>query len=171
MNESLSLEWCTAPSASKELAAFFVREVTPNYISHGELQAGRAESMSRWSPTLEEKITAELARSISLPMTEDGWQGVVVARQSTSLVAFALVRFETSSESPYGVIEDLVVSSSQRGHGFGQRILDWIEIEAGKRGMKFLFLESGIANTRAHTFFETQGFQQCSITMMKELPK
>jgi hypothetical protein len=40
---------------------------------------------------------------------------------------------------------------------------------ARSHGIRRLFLESGIANTRAHDFFEREGVHAVSVVMMKSL--
>jgi hypothetical protein len=42
------------------LAQFFSSNVTPEYISHGELQGYRALDPSRWSPDLESHLRVQI---------------------------------------------------------------------------------------------------------------
>ena len=47
------------------------------------------------------------------------------------------------------------------------RMLLWIEDEAAKRQCRWLFLESGKNNLRAHSFFERHGFREMSHVFIK----
>jgi GNAT superfamily N-acetyltransferase len=169
MSNELSIVWCDNLSIVPTLTEFFIYNVTDKYISHGEIQSGRAETFSRWSLNLFEIMSGEIESIISNPLTTNGWQGIAIARESTTIIALALVRFENSRNKSYGIIDDLLVDSSHRSQGVGLQLLRWIEHEAMQRGIHYLFLESGIANDRAHAFFKAQGFQICSLTMVKHL--
>jgi N-acetylglutamate synthase-like GNAT family acetyltransferase len=56
-----------------------------------------------------------------------------------------------------------------RSKGAGQVLLDWIQQELRRDGIRYLFLESGIRNTQAHSFFKKQGFSPVSLNMIKTL--
>jgi len=47
--------------------------------------------------------------------------------------------------------------------------MKWIAEQSKRRGIKRLFLESGITNTHAHELFEELGFHQVSMVMMKSM--
>ena len=57
--------WCTDPAMASDVARFFVAHADPAYISHAELQGGRALGPGRWSPDLEARIAREAARAIA----------------------------------------------------------------------------------------------------------
>ena len=85
------------------------------------------------------------------------------------LLALAYVTFAASAPVPFAIGEDLIVSPGARGSGVGKAVLDWLADEARARGIRRLFLESGITNKRAHDFFEREGFHPTSVVMMKSL--
>ena len=66
MMESLSITWCDTPLRAPELADFFAGNVGPDYISHAELQGGRAPSPSAWRPDLRDVLRAEMAPRLGL---------------------------------------------------------------------------------------------------------
>jgi len=168
MDHTLLIAWCEHPAAARMLAEFFVESVTPDYISHGELQLGRAETSERWSPALTDIVTEEIHGAVATPAPERTlW--VAVAREGDTVVALALVSFHSSRGGLYGVIEDIVVRPTRRRHGIGHALLDWIEAEVRARGATRLFLESGLHNAPAHAFFQHAGYATCSVTMTKTL--
>ncbi len=153
--------WCGTASRAAELAAFFARNVGPDYISHAELQGGRALSPTEWRPDLVEILRTEieirLARE-TIAVVEEG-----------GLLALAFVTLADEAAVPFAVVEDLIVAPETRGRGIGKMMLDWIATEARARGIRRLFLESGINNEQAHAFFEREGFRPTSVVMMREL--
>jgi GNAT superfamily N-acetyltransferase len=169
MNEQIEIGWCADRKAAPALAEFFAANVGPEYISHGEIQTGRADKPGSWRPGLSGFIADELGRRLQEQITPAGDFGVVTARAGGELVGLALMSFHVDNSPAYGVIEDLVVGSRQRDRGIGRQILQWIEEDARRRGVSQLFLESGVANRRAHAFFEREGYHTCSVTMMKVL--
>ena len=163
------IEWGSTPADADRLAHFFVNGVTDEYISHGELQTGRAVTVNQWSPSLAQHVAAELRDCLSEQDVTDRRSGVVVARNQHDILALAIISFHRGVNQSYCIIEDLLVAPSHRSHGIGQSMLEWIEQEAKERRISCLFLESGIHNVRAHDFFHRYGFRTCSVTMMKSL--
>jgi GNAT superfamily N-acetyltransferase len=166
--DSLSIAWCGTVSRASELADFFAGNVGPDYISHAELQGGRALSPTEWRPDLREVLHAELVPRLVGLSRPDG-KPIAVAERGGALVALAYVTFADTAPVPFAIVEDLIVAPAIRGHGIGKAMLDWIAAEGRTRGIRRLFLESGITNKRAHDFFEHEGFRPTSIVMMREL--
>ena len=165
MRDQLNITWCEDPLEADSVASFFVRHVDSDYISHGELQLGRATDPEQWSPDLALLVADEIRGAI-----EDGAQSerrVVTADIGSRLAAMALVGFHRGFHSGYVVLEDLVVDKALRRNGIGDAVLKWIEKEAGSAGCQRIFLESSIRNRGAHNFFERHGFRPCSLVMMK----
>jgi len=168
MANGISIAWCGTPERAAELADFFARHVGPAYISHSELQGGRALSPTEWRPKLRDILRAEMApRLVGAPGPDD--KPIAVAEDGGGVVALAYVAFAASAPVPFAIVEDLIVSPATRGRGIGKAVLDWIAAEARARGIRRLFLESGINNERAHAFFEREGFRPTSVVMMREL--
>jgi N-acetylglutamate synthase-like GNAT family acetyltransferase len=162
----LKIAWSTRAEHAATLTDFFVRNVMADtrYISHGEIQLGRAIDEHTWNLRLPEIVLAEILEKIA-DFTTTGKSGVVAARDGTEMVAISIVSFREEGGAPYGVLEDLLVHPSRRGHRIGANILEWIEHEGKQRGMQRFFLESGLGNEQAHHFFERNGFRTCSVTM------
>jgi GNAT superfamily N-acetyltransferase len=164
---SQSNSWCGDPGEVRRLADFFVRNVTHSYISHSELQFGRARSISQWASHLSEILCAELIERI--PVEPGATKRAAYALVQGNLAAIALVTFNSEAPIPFIIVEDIVVESSMRGCGIGQNLLDWIFSHAKHEGISRAFLESGEANDQAHRFFAQNGFKKVSIVMMAEL--
>lgn len=169
----LDIRWCTDPGRALELAQFFVANITPDYISHSELQGDRALDIGKWQPGLADIVAreiegrvAEYGAAIETPTTS---YPVLEACSDGQLVGIALVSFFRDAPVPYSILEDIAVEESSRERGFGKAIVDWVSREAEVLGCARLFLESGVSNHRAHELFERQGFSTCSIVMMKRL--
>jgi GNAT superfamily N-acetyltransferase len=170
---SLDIHWCTDPSRAQELAQFFVGNITPDYISHSELQGDRALDINTWRPGLADIVAQEIEGRIvdygGGIKTADSSLPVLEARSDGQLVGIALVSFFRDAPVPYAVLEDIAVEEVSRERGIGNAIIDWVVREAESLGCARLFLESGVSNHRAHELFERQGFSTCSIVMMKRL--
>ena len=161
--------WCNDPGEVDRLAEFFAHNVTQSYISHSELQFGRAVDPDRWIDDLMAKFRAEIADRV--PCAPGAEFRVASAYRGDDLIGMAYVTFNATVSIPFIILEDIVVDRRQRGSGIGQEILDWIFAQAGQEGIRRAFLESGKDNHDAHHFFERNGFHQVSIVMMADLAK
>lgn len=170
---SLAIAWCTNPGEAVELANFFAANITPEYISHSELQGLRALDASHWRPGIADIFRGEIAGRVEREKGQISKNAtsypVLAAREGGRLVGFALVSFFLSAPAPYAVLEDVAVDKAMRAGGIGKQILDWITREAEQAGCHRLFLESGFSNHRAHEFFHREGFTECSVVMMKTI--
>jgi GNAT superfamily N-acetyltransferase len=168
----LEIKWCGEPMRARELAHFFTENVDPEYISHGELQGPRALSPGEWRSGLPEILEREIeprlrATQQSVPGTLS--QPILVAEDGGALAGMAFVTFSGNAPVPFAIIEDLVVDQTRRSRGIGTSILNWIAAEARARNIRRLFLESGVHNSESHGFFERNGFETCSVVMMRSL--
>jgi GNAT superfamily N-acetyltransferase len=168
----LTIRWCREPERAEEFAAFFAKNAGTAYISHSELQGPRASSPDKWSKDLKKVLIDELKPRLrrNQPKTPaPNSMPIAVAERKDRMVALSFVTFRGDARTPFGIIEDLIVDPSSRGHGIGTAMIDWIGAEAQRRKIKRLFLESGVHNERAHTCFHRAGFETCSHVMMKPL--
>jgi GNAT superfamily N-acetyltransferase len=169
MVDGLSIAWCNTPARASELAGFFAGNVGPDYISHAELQGGRALSPTEWRSNLRGILRVEIEPRLVARSPGPDSNPIAVAERDGALVALAYITFTGSAPVPFATVEDLIVVPAMRGHGIGKAMLDWIAAEGRMRGIRRLFLESGITNKRAHDFFEREGFRPTSVVMMREL--
>jgi GNAT superfamily N-acetyltransferase len=166
---NVTVAWCETSTRAAELAAFFAGNVGPDYISHAELQGGRALSPTEWRPNLVEILRAEIDARLAAAPSATNDRPIAVAEKDSALVALALLTFADTAPVPFAIVEDLIVGPQARGRGVGKTMLDWIARQAQARGIRRLFLESGAHNDRAHAFFGREGFRPTSIVMMREL--
>ena len=172
MSRTFRISWCDDKERARELATFFAENVDASYISHSELQGRRALSPSQWRPNLMEILLGEIGprvAALSGKPPPSASRPIAVAEENGKLLALSFVTFDGKAPVPFGVIEDLVVAPAERSHGVGKAVIDWIANEARARRIGRLFLESGLANERAHAFFEREGFHPTSVVMMRSL--
>jgi GNAT superfamily N-acetyltransferase len=163
----IRIDWCNDPSDVGRLAAFFAENVTQSYISHSELQFGRAQTPDQWFPNLQAVLKAEIEQRV--PCGPGAQLRVASAHSGDELVGIAFITVNLEVPIPFLVLEDIVVDRSKRGGGIGQQMLDWIFARAKEEGIRRAFLESGKDNHDAHQFFQRNGFEQLSVVMMTEL--
>ncbi|UFZ02977.1 GNAT family N-acetyltransferase [Bradyrhizobium ontarionense] len=171
-DRDLTISWCGDIERAGELAAFFAGHVGPAYVSHSELQGGRALGPGRWRDDLPAVLEAELRarlRQAGVGAPGRSGQAVLVAELDGELVGLSIVTFAGQAPVPFAVVEDMIVSPAMRSRGIGKAMLDWIATEARSRTIARLFLESGIDNKRAHHLFEQEGFRTVSVVMMRSL--
>ena len=157
---------------TEELAAFFVRNADPDYISHSEVQDGRAISFDEWGPRFEERVLGDIEWSLEGSRDAgDSLTGprMVLARREGVRLGIALVHLDGESPGRFATIEDLVVDRARRDSGIGGHMVEFIVEQLEARGIRRLFLESGVRNRAAHRFLERHGFRTCSVVMSRRL--
>lgn len=159
---NVQVEWCHDPASIKPLALFFAENVDINYISHGEVQDGRAIAFNTWRPDLEEKMLDEFQMAIQQPEV----YRLAVARENGEIVGIAFFAIHTRDVA-FIEIQDFLVKKGKRNHGIGTFMIKWLENEMKTIKATWLFFESGIHNEYAHRFFARHGYQPCSKVMMK----
>jgi GNAT superfamily N-acetyltransferase len=79
---------------------------------------------------------------------------------SASPVAVAGFRIgENLAWGRFLYVDDLVTLSSERSHGYGKALLDWLESFATSKGCTQFHLDSGIQRKDAHRFYEREGLK------------
>ena len=155
------------------LAALFVGGLSPDYISHQELQSYRTLGPGQWAPDIADQFREEIRPRLGEPRdnfpASGDWVGVVEAHDGRRLVGLALVTISRQAAVPFGIIEDIVVDPNVRDKGYGAGMMNWIADRLRAAGAKRAFLESGVGNEQAHHLFERLGFKQVSMVMMREL--
>ncbi len=170
--EALSIKWATDPQVIDEMVSFFIDNVSAEYISHGEMQCGRAVAPDTWSPELREVLTEEFTSAVKRRIRIREGRRIILARDAKQkLAGLAVAAIQKSALNPYMVLEDLVIDKNRRCLGFGKQMLRWFEQQAASMGIRRIFLESGISNKEAHHFFTKNSFEITSVVMMKLLPE
>jgi N-acetylglutamate synthase-like GNAT family acetyltransferase len=164
------MKWCEVSASPQFLADFFVRHVTPEYVSHAEIQLGRAHLDGAWSEKLSLIIAREFAAILSpqdeLPLHQTR---AFAGYEDNELVCVGMIGFNFGDGGPYAVIEDLIVHSAKRDAKYGTRALEWIESSMKQIGVVMLFCETGTRNSAAQRFFNRRGFDEVSVVFVKGL--
>jgi GNAT superfamily N-acetyltransferase len=155
------------------LARLFSRNISPDYISHSELQGPRARAPGAWAKDIESVFRDEIAARLGEPLprfpSDRDWKGIIDAHKDGELIGMAFVSFTRDAPVPFGWLEDIVVDQALRGAGHGERMIEWIAERFREAGIRRVFLESGIGNDAAHHLFERLAFKTVSIVMMRDL--
>jgi GNAT superfamily N-acetyltransferase len=78
----------------------------------------------------------------------------------------------TRGGAPYGLIENVVTETAQRGQGFGRAILDAASDRAWDHGCYKIMLSTGSAKPETLAFYEAAGFEQSRTGFQKrKLPR
>jgi ribosomal protein S18 acetylase RimI-like enzyme len=172
MPNAVEISICDGTADAGELADFFCANLTPEYISHSELQSNRTTPAGDWVPEIVSVIGEELEEALSQDIgaraSAPTWNGVVVARVDGRLAGIAIVLYVHDAGS-YGVIEDILVDSALRGRGVGTQLINFILADMRASNLSRAFLESGINNDKAHDLFHQIGFENTSVIMGMEL--
>lgn len=137
----------------------------PAYISHSEIQWGLAPDGDRWAEDAQDQLSGYFAWIRSNP---DAQIAVALARDG-AIAAVALVTWESDKPGHVAILQDMAVDPKRRSEGVGAALLAFLETEAQARGRRWLMLESGVRNHRAHAFFERSGLAVVSHTFAKRL--
>lgn len=168
---SVTVSLCERPEMAERLAQFFVDNVADTYISHGEIQDGRAHDFGAWPPNILSTMRADFRHALSAKAASKTRSRVYVATKGRNLLGLALLQLRETKGLQYGIVEDLVVQEDCRKTGIGTALLSKVEECAKKENLAFLFLESGVRNATAHSFFDHHGFKTCSKVMVKKIEK
>jgi GNAT superfamily N-acetyltransferase len=168
----LQIEWCSDSTKERAIVELFMKQLSPRYISHSELQEQRAVAIGEWRSDLPEVLGAQVRHALAQPAdasntliatAHDGDDGALLG------IAFVSIDEARLASRAFATLDDIVVDASRQGSGVGGLMFDWICDQLRQRGIQRIFLESGIGNESAHGFFEARGCTPVSITMLKEL--
>lgn len=164
------LNWCSDPAQADAIAALFLRQISPHYISHSELQERRAVALGEWRSDFPDVLLAQVREALAQPPATSNAL-VMTARSGDTLAGIALVSIDEAKRASraFATLDDLVVDAQFQGSGLGRQMFDWLCADLRQRGIARLFLESGIGNEDAHRFFKARGCTPVSVTMLKEL--
>ncbi|MBJ6133627.1 GNAT family N-acetyltransferase [Ochrobactrum sp. Q0168] len=167
--EDVDFGWYDGKPDPKHIAGFFASNVSPTYISHTDIQWGRASGVGQWSPDLHEKIMGLVIQTKGSGQRERSETRLAIAMQDAALVGIAFVTVRRDGACPYAILEDLLIGQSVRNQGIGSAMLNWVRDECRVGGIRKMFLESNLDNKRAHALFHRLGFQSLSVVMSCDL--
>lgn len=163
----LSFKWLDELSETEKLTTLFINNSKENYISHSEIQEGRAYNDKTWANDILAMLTSEFNEAIKNELFYHS--NIVAAYYDNNLVAFALVEYKTSPNGSYAVLSDIIVDKNYRKNKIGENLLKWIVAQLNKNNIKSLFAESNIQNNPAHQFLVENGFKPLSKVFKQDL--
>ena len=103
------------------------------------------------------RVSSESIRAI----VNDEFNILVVGERSGTVVATAFMticRDVMYGDQPFAVVENVVVTQSERGNGIGSALMDWLKLKAKSLRCTKIMLLSSSKRTEAHSFFERCGY-------------
>ncbi|TQK07684.1 GNAT family N-acetyltransferase [Herbaspirillum sp. SJZ107] len=96
---------------------------------------------------------------------------VLVAQEGDTVAGVAVVHVMAPLHVPdrWALLSALVVDDGQRSGGIGAALLQAAEAFAREHGCAHLELSSNVARTRAHRFYERQGYREKRMRFVKML--
>lgn len=73
--------------------------------------------------------------------------------------------------APVGVVENVAVASTQRGHGIGRALMDHAAAYAAAAGCYKLMLSSNLQREEAHAFYQRLGYRLHGYSLSLDLPR
>jgi len=112
------------------------------------------------------QLTARLADSAA-----DESRQVLVADDDGTVSGVAVLHVMTPLHLPHSwaLLSALVVDDSRRSAGVGAALMQAAQAHAAQRGCAQLELSSSITRTRAHQFYERQGYREKRVRFVKVL--
>lgn len=101
---------------------------------------------------------------------------LVIATQSGRLVGYALVHLVLGPDDTwdvgdkFGDVYTLSVASDMRGKGIGGRLLDAVDAELDRRGIRGVMVSVMSGNTDAQRFYERRGLRPGEINLFRYAP-
>lgn len=128
-----------------------------SYISHGEIQMGLSYDGETLAPDAKEKWLQYLER-----LTGRDKSYIYVLEDKGKIVGFTIFGIEDDYDKAYGVLYDILVIDEYRGTGASSKLYQSTIDKLKSEGVKDCYLESGVGNHSAHSFFEKKGFKHVS---------
>lgn len=163
---------CKLVKASLEdaglLCEVFIGHISSHkeYISHGEIQMGvgvgqfedgtfvtdlAPEAREAWMKYINGNIADEDGAAVYKAVDEDG-----------NLLGFCVTEIMEDGAEPFGMICDLLVRENCRCGGVGTALMENALAWLRSKGVKDVYLESGMHNHAAHEYFIRRGFRKVS---------
>lgn len=165
--DSLSINWLLDESRLEDLVTLFIDNSTENYISHGEIQEGRATSPRTWTKDLKSHLLNEFEEIFKNKPYEIG--NFIGAFDNEKLIGFILVEYAPSPNGTYAILSDIIVDKKYRNQGIGEELVKWLKKCLFEEGIKYLYAESNLNNESAHLFLNKLGFKTISKVFLNDL--
>ena len=138
-----------------KLVDIFLKNTTEKYITHIEIEEGRAIDKTTWSPNLKEILTKELEYTLQFR------KRLAVLYQEDTPTAYALIKRSGST----AILEDIVVTNK----GEGSQLLEWLETKLKQEGIEEILGDLGTDNLQAQTFMQKRGYEPITVVYRKQI--
>ncbi|KAA3608124.1 MAG: GNAT family N-acetyltransferase [Planctomycetota bacterium] len=161
------------PEEAGRLAELFCDALDPAYISHGEIECGRALAPGRWAPEFRESIKKEFVfiadQDLDFEDSDLQYAGPRLLRLEVGgeCIGVAVVVLYWAANQALASLEDLVLRRDCRGKGFGRLFLQQLQQRLQRAGIQRWLLEVGGENEKAQAFFQSLGFRAVSVAYWK----
>lgn len=162
MLSTIKYKWLRDELYINSLVDMFVTNTTTDYITHIEIDEGRAIDQNTWSEDIKHVLWMQFYVAIK------GGNIAVAIDEENELYGFATVKWlhEENAFNGTVVIEDIV--STQKG--VGSELVRFIEQEVKEGPLKYnMMADVSCKNTRAQKFMEKLGYRPMTIVYTKEI--
>lgn len=165
--EKFAIEWITEEAQASNLAQLFIQNSKVNYISHGEIQVGRAINEKEWAPDIKEQMETEFREAMEA--SPFGPSHLIGARYKNDYIGIILLEYTESSGGWFATLSDIVVDSRFRNQDLGEKMVKWVSAHLKENEISQLFAESNLHNEPAHHFLNKMGFRTLSKVFRKNI--
>jgi GNAT superfamily N-acetyltransferase len=138
-----------------KLVDIFLKNTTEKYITHIEIEEGRAIDKHTWSPNLKEILTKELEHILQFR------NRLAVLYTDDIPTAYALVKRSGRTAT----VEDIVVTNK----GEGSQLLEWLETRFKHDGIEEVIGDLGTDNLQAQRFMQKRGYEAITVVYRKQI--
>ncbi len=165
--KKLTIDWIIEDSQVPALAQLFIQNSKVNYISHGEIQVGRAINDKEWVEDIKEKMEREFKEA--LKASPFGPSHLVGAKYKNEYIGLILMEYNESPRGWFATLSDIVVDSRFRNQDLGEKMVKWVTQHLREHNIDQLFAESNLQNEPAHHFLNKMGFKTLSKVFRKRI--
>jgi GNAT superfamily N-acetyltransferase len=87
---------------------------------------------------------------------------IYVCEDNLTLVGFVIFGIEDDYDKNYGIIYDILLTDEYKSKGIGSKLFQTAIDKLKSEGVSTCYLESGVNNHSAHSFFAKKGFKYIS---------
>ena len=129
------------------------------------------EAVTALLAQLDYPFEPEAVRPALAELLADPAHVVLVAEEDGRAVGFVNAHFRPQLHhlAPVGTIDELVVERHQRGRRIGERLVEAVFAEAGRRGADVMEVSTHNRRERARAFYRRLGFEATSVKLVHPL--
>lgn len=101
-------------------------------------------------------------RYIHADITSDDAAVFKAVMPDGSIIGFTVAEIQEDGADPFGMVCDVLVDENRRQGGVGSALLSMALSWFKEKGVKDIYLESGLHNHAAHEYFMRRGFVKVS---------